>query len=100
MKRRETCFTSFLWVQSQYWSQTKVRLSSDNILITFQNLESGGLRRSLSIFERTQIGSENLNNMINFNEIIRLAAGSSFGELALEKTGGGLRKARIQCRQD
>jgi hypothetical protein len=54
----------------------------------------------MSIFERTQLGVGGLNEITNFNEIIKLAAGSSFGEYALNTKGGGLRLARVQCIED
>jgi hypothetical protein len=54
----------------------------------------------MSIFERTQMGVDGLNEMTNFNEILNYAAGSSFGEFALSTKGNGLREARVQCLED
>ncbi|CAI2361678.1 unnamed protein product [Moneuplotes crassus] len=70
------------------------------VSILIPDKKSGERTRKLSIFEQTQLGQQALLELLNFFEIAKLVAGSSFGELALLNTGDGKRKARIICKED
>jgi len=93
MAAKATSFTLSSQVMCQSWSQIKVR----SILIV---LDSGLAHRRLSIFDQTQLTSEQLDEMIRFIEIVRLCQGSSFGELALQNESSGLRKTKVIWKTD
>ena len=88
----ETYFTSFSLEQYQFSFRIKVTETKLNFL------ESGEKHRRLSIFEKTQIGSKDLDEMIKFIEIVTLGPGKSFGELALIKSS--TRAARVIWKED
>lgn len=90
-------FTSYFQGKWLYLYLIKVWFSKEFYFIFHLDSED---HKILSIFEQTQIGTKEAQNAISFQEILRLKSGSSFGELALLNTGGGIRTAKVIWRKD